>query len=94
MNGRKIPYVLMQLQLKSLRVIKICHFNSPIFFFPPHCGSCSQGGADPFLKNFDKLQAPFRNVKGSQRDLVILNVNTKPVRTIQYNLILYGTPFK
>lgn len=73
--------------------VKKCHFNSPIFFLKKLLFMQS-GRCRSFLKNFDKLQAPFRNMKGSQQDLVILNINTKPFRTIQYNLILYGAPFK
>lgn len=72
---------------------KKCHFNSPIFVPPPNYWSCSQGGADPILKNFDKLPAPFIRLKGSQWDLVTLSVHTKLFRTIQYGLILYGAPF-
>lgn len=59
---------------------------------PNYCLS-SQWGADPFPKNLDQLQAPFRNMRGSQWDPVIPNINTKPSRTIQCNLILYGAAF-
>lgn len=76
--------------------VKKCHFNSTIFFFfflqtIVHAVRAVQISSWKF---FDKLQAPFKNVKGSQWDLVIPNINTKLLCTIQYNLILYGTPFK
>lgn len=71
-------------------------FYTPIFFFPLTIvhASRSLGGTDPFLKNFDKLQAPSRSLKGSQWDLVISNASAKPFYTIQCNLILYGASFK
>lgn len=71
-------------------------FSAPILFFLKTIvhASCSLGGTDPFLKNFDKLQAPFRSLKDSQWDLVISNVSIKPFYTIQCNLILYGASFK
>lgn len=53
----------------------------------------ASGRAAPFLKHLDKLQVPFRNMRGSQRDPVTRNITAKPSPVMQCVLILCGAAF-